>query len=279
MCAHMATPDQLSAEARERPRMAIAAGVAAVLTLAAAIIGIAAFAHAPKNLPGSLLFRRDREAAVALSTACSVLGLVAIAFVLDFLARATRARNEAAPPMLRPLAFLGGVGLALVTVAIQVVLAVKLAHFAAHGSQTYDEARKVENAGGLLYLGLLMQLVFAAAIVMVSINAMRVGLLTRFLGYVGVFSAVLFVLPFVPIPVVQVYWLGALAALFVGRAPSGMPRAWGSGKAEPWPSAQELREQRVRAAEARRGGEGAASAEPAAELAAPAPKRKRKRRR
>lgn len=284
MCALMATPDHLSAEARERPRMAIVAGAAAVLTLAAAIIGIAGFPHPPRNLPASLLYRKDHTTAIAISTFCSVLGLVAIAFVLDFLVRATRARNEQVPPMLRPLPWLGAGGLAVVTVAIQVVLAVKLSHFASHGSQTYDEARKAENAGGLLYLGLLTQLAFALAIVMVSINAMRVGLLTRFLGYLGVFSALLFVIPFVPIPVVQVYWLAALAALFLGRSPGGVPQAWESGKAQPWPSAQELREQRVRAAEARRGG-GQAAAEPVEEgAAAPtatagAARRKRKKRR
>jgi hypothetical protein len=284
MCALMATGDHLSAEARERPRMAIAAGAAAVLTLAAAIIGIAGFPHPPKNLPASLLYRKQHEAAIAISTACSVLGLVAIAFVLDFLARATRARNEQAPPLLRPLPYVGAIGLAAVTVAIQVVLAVRLAHFATHGSQTYDEARKAESAGALLYLGLLMQLVFAAAVAMVSINAMRVGLLTRFLGYLGVFSALLFVIPFVPIPIVQVYWLGALAVLFLGRSPSGVPAAWERGEAVPWPSAQEQRERRVREAEARRDGEQAA-VEPAVEgAAAPAPsadaaRRKRKKRR
>jgi hypothetical protein len=281
----MATVDHLSAEARERPRMAIAAGAAAVLTLAAAIIGIAGFPHPPKNLPASLLYRKDHETAIAISTVCSVLGLVAIAFVLDFLARATIARNAQVPPWLRPLPYFGAVGLAAVTVAIQVVLAVKLAHFATHGSHTYDEARKAENAGALLYLGLLMQLVFALAVVMVSINAMRVGLLTRFLGYLGVFSALLFVIPFVPIPVVQVYWLGALAALFLGRSPSGIPPAWESGNAQPWPSAQEQRERRVREAEARRGAGKAVAAEPAAEDAATsastvgAARRKRKKRR
>jgi hypothetical protein len=90
--------------------------------------------------------------------------------------------------------------------------------------------------------------------VLISINAMRVGLLTRFLGYLGVISGALFVLAFVPIPIVQVYWLGMLAVLFLGRSPSGTPPAWQSGEAMPWPSAAEMREQRVRDAEARRGG-------------------------
>jgi hypothetical protein len=54
---------------------------------------------------------------------------------------------------------------------------------------------------------------------------------------------------------VQAYWLGALAMLFAGRSPNGTPPAWQSGEAMPWPSAAEMREQRVRDAEARRGGD------------------------
>jgi hypothetical protein len=45
-----------------------------------------------------------------------------------------------------------------------------------------------------------------------------------------------------------VFALAALAVLLSGRWPSGTPPAWSSGKAEPWPSAQEMRERRIRAA-------------------------------
>src|SRR5205085_4132755 len=94
---------------------------------------------------------------------------------------------------------------------------------------------------------------FAGAFVTIAVSAMRVGLLTRFLGYLGVISAVLFVIPLVPVPIVQAYWLGALAMLFAGRSPNGTPPAWQSGEAMPWPSPAEMREQRVRDAEGRRG--------------------------
>lgn len=118
-----------------------------------------------------------------------------------------------------------------------VALPAQLAHFATHGSQTYDEAKAATDFGALAYLGLLTQLAFVAAIVTISINAMRVGLLTRFLGYLAVISAVLFLLPFLPLPIAQIYWLGALAVLPAGRNPSGTPAAWSSGEAIAWPSA------------------------------------------
>lgn len=267
----MANDDQLSAEARERPRAAIFAGLAAGLTLIAAVVGIVALAGEPNNLPGSLIFRNTREVGLSISALASLLGSLAIAFVLDFLFRVTRSRNSAVPSWLRLLPWIGGVGLAVIGVVIQVVLGIKLAHFATHGTQTYDEARHILTASDynvVRYLGIVPQLALALAIVMISLNAMRVGLVTRFLGYLGIISAVLFVIPLVPIPIVQIYWLGALGWLFLGRTRAGDPAAWQSGEAVPWPSSQEMREARVRAAEERRGGAGRGATAPAGEPAA-----------
>jgi hypothetical protein len=287
MCALMATAEILEAEARERPRMTVVAIVAAVFTLAGSVVAIAAGAS-PDNLPAALLFYDDNQVSQYVSAACSVIGALAIAFVLDFLYRAAKARNPELPKQIRPLPWIGGIGVAAFTIASRIALGVNVEHFATQGSQTYEEARKAIDAGVPPLFGVLVQLALAIAIVMISINAMRVGLLTRFLGYLGVISGALFLFMLVPIPIVQVYWLGALAMLFAGRSPSGTPPAWQSGEAMPWPSAAEMREQRVREAEARRGSdivEGTV-AEPSAEepsaSGGPSPatsKRKRKKRR
>jgi hypothetical protein len=252
----MATVEILESEARERPRMAVVALAAAVFTLLGSLVGRIAAGAPPDNLPAALLFYHDHQASQYASAACSVIGALAIAVLLDFLYRATKARNPELPRQIRPLPWIGGVGVAIFTVAYQIALAVNVGHFATHGSQTYEEARKAIDAGVPPLFGLFVQLALALAIVMLSINAMRVGLLTRFLGYLGVISGALFVLAFVPVPIVQAYWLGALAMLFAGRSPSGTPPAWQSGEAMPWPSAAEMREQRVRAAEARRADDG-----------------------
>jgi hypothetical protein len=275
----MATAETLQAEARERSRMTVIAIVAALFTLGASIIGLVTLQDAPENLIAETLYRDEHLTGIAASAACSALGLLTIAVVLDFLFRATRARRPDLPWQLRPLLWTGGAGLALLLVALQVVAAVKLNHFASEGSQTYEEARKANSYGAGAYAGILAQFAFAGAFVAISVSAMRVGLLTRFLGYLGVISAVLFVVPLVPVPVVQGYWLFALAMLFAGRSPSGTPPAWQSGEAMPWPSTAEMREQRVRAAEARRGGGVEGSVAEADELAAtPAKRKKRKRR-
>ena len=277
----MATAETLQAEARERPRIAIVAGAAAFFTLAAPIVGLIVLKGAPSNLVGEALQRQQHIAGLAVSAVCSALGLLAITVTLDFLLRAVRARRSDLPWQIRPLLWVGGVGLAVLLLALQVATSVKLDHFAHEGSQTYEEARKVSDFGPLAYLGILAQLGFAGAFVMIAVTAMRVGLLTRFLGYLGVISAVLFVLPLVPVPIVQAYWLGALAMLFAGRSPSGTPPAWQSGEAMPWPSPAEMREQRVRDAEARRGGdvvEGSVAEPDDEPVATPAKRKKRKRR-
>jgi len=284
----MATPEILEAEARERPRMAVVAIVAALFTLGAPIIGLVTLKNAPDNLIAETLYRKEQLAGIAASAACSALGLLTIAVMLDFLFRCTRARRPDLPWQLRPLLWIGGAALAILLIVLQVVAAIKLNHFASEGSQTYEEARDANSFGAAMYVGTLAQFAFAGAFVAISVSAMRAGLLTRFLGYLGVISAVLFVIPLVPVPVVQVYWLGALAALFAGRSPSGTPPAWQSGEAMPWPSTAEMREQRVRDAEARRSGdviEGSVvepSAEEPAATSGPSPatsRRKRKKRR
>jgi hypothetical protein len=79
---------------------------------------------------------------------------------------------------------------------------------------------------------------------------MRVGLLTRFMGVLGIICGALIVLPILsPLPIVQTFWLGAMALLLLGRWRSGVPPAWRTGEAQPWPSQQELREARRRQAE------------------------------
>jgi membrane-bound ClpP family serine protease len=92
-------------------------------------------------------------------------------------------------------------------------------------------------------------LLVTVAFVLVSMQAMRVGLLTRFMGYLGIIAGVLvlFGAGILPIPIVQAYWLVALGVLLIGRWPTGMPPAWTTGQVVKWPSAQEQREARTRA--------------------------------
>jgi hypothetical protein len=80
----------------------------------------------------------------------------------------------------------------------------------------------------------------AFSYVIIALNAMRAGLLSRFMGILGIIVGALIVLPLLPqqVPIVQIFWLGALGILFLGKWPGGRGPAWESGEATPWPTPQ-----------------------------------------
>ena len=283
---------QLAWEAGWRVRAGVAAGAAAVLMLAASVITLLVTRNAPTvgliqglagtpSDPGPLrgaanppVSPRAAELAYINSHALGeiVSGMVwaiaaaGIAIALYYLFQVTRARRPELPPTLRPMALIGPAGVGLLGATglggiveagpvFQVAAALK-AHSFVHGSDHSHHA-VVSARGGvltvILILSLATTLALAFAFVFLSLNAMRVGLLSRFMGIVGIFAGVLFVIPFTPLPVVQIFWLGAAAVLFAGRWPSGMPPAWQTGRAEPWPSQQQMREEREAARRERQG--------------------------
>lgn len=64
-----------------------------------------------------------------------------------------------------------------------------------------------------------------------AVQAVRIGLLPRFIGYLGVFIGLLFIAPLEPSGVVRAFWFGALAFIVSGRLAGGTPPAWDSGVA------------------------------------------------
>ena len=80
----------------------------------------------------------------------------------------------------------------------------------------------------------------AFSYVIIALNAMRAGLVSRFMGILGIIVGALIVLPLLPqgVPIVQIFWLGALGILFLGIWPGGRGPAWETGEAEPWPTPQ-----------------------------------------
>jgi hypothetical protein len=143
------------------------------------------------------------------------------------------------------LAAIGGIGYGIVITS-------KAHQFASEHLQTYPQANALLRSGPvavLQYAGLLGSLLLAVAFVLIALNAMRVGLLTRFVGYIGIAAAAasLLLVGSAPALLIEVFWLLSMAYLLSGRWPNGDPPAWASGEAVPWPSSQELREQRLAA--------------------------------
>ncbi|MEA2158842.1 MAG: hypothetical protein QOD66_1222 [Solirubrobacteraceae bacterium] len=286
----MTVDEQLLYESRVRMRQAVIAALAGILLVGAAALQLSGPHTKVDELTLDLITAHKRFPIDVIGAAINGVGLCALAATLAFLVDITRARNSEVRGFMRWLAIVGGVLAALSGIVYAIVIAGKADTFVSHGSQTYEQANHLTRSPGLLvlpFIGQAAALLLAVGFVLIALQAMRVGLLTRFMGYLGIFTGVLVLFPIgSPVPVVQGFWLLALAYLFSGRWPNGVPPAWRSGQAEKWPSSADLRQQRARAAGG--GGRSKPSPKPAPEaVGAPAAgrtrastgKRKRKRRR
>jgi hypothetical protein len=283
----MTAEEQLQREAAARRWVVPVTVLAALVPLAGALIEALVRRDDPsRELTGQLLFTDQHAGVLTLAVVVQGVGLVLVGLTLRFLYGAVRHRRPETPQLALTAAVAGPLILLVAQTAFAIVLGHKAGQFAAHGDQTYQEAKDVVGEGVVLalqYAILIGRFLLGVAFVIICLNAIRVGLLTRFLGTVGIIVGVLAVLPLLgPVPIVQTFWLGALALLIAGRWPGGMPPAWHTGRAEPWPSQQELREARTRAADEKPSAEPEPepqAAPPAAPTVPVSKKRKRKRRR
>jgi hypothetical protein len=244
----MTADEQLLYETRVRNRQAVVSALAAILLLVAAIVQLSGPHTKVDELTVDLITANKRFPLDLIAAVLNAAGSLAVAWTLTFLFRSSIARKSDLKPFIRYIAIAGGALAAITGVVYAIVVAIKVHEFVTTGAQTYQEANSLTGAPGLLALQLVGQaaaLLLAIGFVLVSLNAMRVGLLTRFMGYLGIFAGVLVLFQVTQVPVVQAYWLLAFAYLVSGRWPSGVPPAWRSGRAEPWPSSQQMRADRT----------------------------------
>jgi hypothetical protein len=274
--AEASTDDVLRWEARQGPRAAIAAAVSALFVIGSGIATAAIFNDAPAaglaesleraggsedvgGLPSLRVpyfeFYDDRSGTVLLTALARGIGFVAVAFMLVYLGLAVRNRSQAFRRMWIYVALAGGVLGAIATVLFTIGTSSEIASFL-DGPRTVDRAQDIGDSSVLVTAQLigipgtqaigLASLALGLGWVVICLNAMRVGLLTRFMGVLGIICGALIVLPILsPLPIVQTFWLGAMALLLAGRWPNGLPPAWVTGEAQPWPSQQEAREARA----------------------------------
>jgi hypothetical protein len=300
---HPDTPpveETLAWEAEHGPRAAVAAAVAALATFVGGIISSTALSSQPhvplvsalQNTvnPGAdqrpslrtaqLEYIHHKAGQLVLGGVILGIGYFALIPALGYLYRAAKARRPELPRAAIVLALIGPALLGVAAIVFQIALTTKAGDFANSADHTRKAVDDVTKGGllrGVQILNLPGTLCLAFALVLLSLNAMRAGLLTRFMGVLGVIcGAALVLLPQNPI---VVFWLLALALLFARRWPPGMPPAWETGRAEPWPSSTQVAEQRAAAR--------AQPSEPEPDLSENGPsapntspnKRKRKRRR
>jgi hypothetical protein len=258
---------QLEWEARRRPRAAWAAAAAGVFIFAGQLTQAILSNRAPSasfleslehaQRPGEIgalpslqlpiaEYLSDHAPWLILTFALQGIGFFGLAYALTFLAAATKARRAAFPKIGLYLPVVGGVLAGVSAFGRGIGRTLDVSAFL-DGSRTVDEAKDI-GLGGLSLVSEVVyypaSLALAAGIIVVGLQAMRAGLLTRFLGVLGVIVGLLQVIQIVPLPLVQSYWFLALAVLFWGRRPSGVPPAWRTGREEPWPSQREIAEER-----------------------------------
>ena len=278
------TPEEtLAVEAATRGRTAILAWIAALSTLAGAIVSGLAFGNLPgydsrvvtitdalrdlssgqKIPPGravlQLQYIGDHPLPYLVGPLLSAIGGLLIFFVLAFLFRATRARGGPLAQIALIAIAVGAVSYSIGTAVVGVMRVVEGMNLASDA--TNADALDAISAGPVVagtVIQLLGSLSLGFAFVLVGLHAMRVGLLTRFMGILGMIAGATFVVPLDQQGIIRSFWLGAVGFLIAGRWPSPVP-AWETGKAVPWPSSRQPR------------GRGGAEPVPAPETPAPTP--------
>lgn len=288
----MAHDEQLAWEERAGTPAAVAAFGVALLTVAAGLYLPAALSSNPDG-DYELLRAADTESSdFIVSAVLQSLGFLLVIPVMLYLYRAARYRHPQLRPSAAVLLVLGAVTLAVATVLGQLErIDIAGSFFPEHArgsdldevatdyvKDEYSRALQGFTLGGSIALGV--------GLGMTALNAMRAGLLSRFMGVLGIFVGVLLVIP-LGVQILQLFWFAALALLFRGRWPGGRGPAWETGEATPWPGAAEQREEMERRRAEQAGviepsdepAEAAEADEPAeAEAARPKSRKRRKKR-
>jgi hypothetical protein len=268
--------EQVARESRRRERLAVPAFGAGILYYVSSIIVNTQLSSAPTvGLVQGLTPALRGEAQPAVSpraaevkyisdhafgliagSAIKAFSLVMLVLVLLLLIDATRFRRPDAWPAARPLVLFGGILLAIVTVVHQIASSIQAHNFAVGHDLSNSAVEHALTQGtvnvGSQYLDLLAALALTAGMIGVCVNTIRVGLLPRWMGVLGMFAAILIFIPIggVTLEIIPAFWLLGTGILFWGRWPGGDPPAWPAGEARPWPTPAERRESEAQASAA-----------------------------
>jgi hypothetical protein len=270
--------DPLAWEARNGRRAALAAGVAAlcglggtiitallngngpssearVLTLADTLSRAAAGRPPPPGHAATLLeYQGHHAVAFTAGGLLIALGTLAVYPPMAYLYRAARARGRV-PRAALILAAIGAAGAGVGIAVSQTALTLAASDFVDAADHTNSAAIDAQNGPLIIAaasLGAIASVLFAVGFLLICLHAMRVGLLSRLMGVVGMFAgATIVIRDLDPFGAIRSFWLAALALLILGRLPNGRPPAWSVPEAVPWPTQQEVREQREAARRAR----------------------------
>jgi hypothetical protein len=231
--------EQAAQDSRLRPRYAVIAFAAGILVVISLLIQEVGYHNSLTEETVQLLtihkrFPLDIIGAVADST-----GLLLLGYALWWLNSISLARDPRISPLSRWLVLLGAPLMSVLEVVSIVLYSIKANAFVSGGNLGYPASYQLIHPISLV-LGIcslaeeLGALLLAAGFIWTSLNAMRVGLLPRPLGYAGILAGALVIFAIGPISfIVQGVWLVCVAVVFSGRWPNDPP-AWTEGIAIPW---------------------------------------------
>ena len=230
---------------RER-RQATLAGIAAI-AIPVLFIGSTALdpqlGPIPLDVTDTERYRAIDEHASALIVSGLLRGLALALMVIPllYLFRAARARSDRVNPSMIGFVFIGPILFAAQGVLIAIAQTQVASDFVAQSGASGDVYTLLDDliddstlytvAANLVLpaiLGLIVSMVY------VPLQALRVGLLTRFFATLGMALGVGMLL-IGPALVAVVIWFGWLGLVFLDRVPNGRPPAWAAGEAIPWP--------------------------------------------
>ena len=236
----MTAQDQLAYETRVRPRQTLVAGSAALALVAAAAIQVVGPQSKVTELTVQLLLINKRFPLDLIGAVVQGVGVIALVWTLAFLFDCARARRPEMSSATRIVILVAGVVAAIGAIIYASLLAVKAHQFATQGIQTYPQAHNLTSSAALPVLQTLdiaAQFALDICLILICLNAMRVGLLTRFMGYTGIVVGIagMLLIGSAPAAALEVFFMGALAYLFSGRWPAANRRRGSRARPSPGP--------------------------------------------
>jgi hypothetical protein len=236
--------DQLAWERRFGPRAGAAALGGAMFIVASFVSQLSLLRVKTKNEADTLRAVHAHASGYVAGGVLQLVALLFLAVVLYYLYRAARLRRPQTPPIALVLGVAGPILFGIVGAIGPFVIRHFAMEFVNGANHTNQHAKDLVSGGAARAFGIATLptgLAFAFAVIITNINSMRAGLVSTFVGIIGVIGGLLFVLPLGPPQILLFFWLVSMTVILFDRWPGDRGPAWETGEAVKWPTAMERR--------------------------------------